>query len=171
MGGVHVSFDTLVASVPVADSRFESYYEGNVTLDALGISLPPAARVLEMAAPFPKLAVDVLAEVLTPEGYLLGDDRDTPALLRRWWQVNDMDTTVRLAITEALVQGSAYFVIGEGTSDAPRITAHPRRGMSVRRDHMGRVVEAVRQYGPHDERHAAHYQAGRTDYYRRDGGR
>ena len=171
MGGVHVSFDTLVASVPVADSRFESYYEGRVTLDALGISLPPAARVLEMAAPFPKLAVDVLAEVLTPEGYLLGDDRDTPALLRRWWQVNDMDTTVRLAITEALVQGSAYFVIGEGTSDAPRITAHPRRGMSVRRDHMGRVVEAVRQYGPHDERHAAHYQAGRTDYYRRDGGR
>ena len=123
MGGVHVSFDTLVASVPVSDSRFESYYEGNVTLDALGISLPPAARVLEMAAPFPKLAVDVLAEVLTPEGYLLGDDRDTPALLRRWWQVNDMDTTVRLAITEALVQGSAYFVIGEGTSDAPRITA------------------------------------------------
>lgn len=171
MGGVHVSFDTLVASVPVSDSRFESYYEGRVTLDALGISLPPAARVLEMAAPFPKLAVDVLAEVLTPEGYLLGDDRDTPALLRRWWQINDMDTTVRLAITEALVQGSAYFVIGEGTSDAPRITAHPRRGMSVRRDHMGRVVEAVRQYGPPDERHAAHYQAGRTDYYRRDGGR
>lgn len=171
MGGVQVSFDTLVASVPVADSRFESYYEGNVTLDALGISLPPAARVLEMAAPFPKLAVDVLAEVLTPEGYLLGDDRETPALLRRWWQINDMDTTVRLAITEALVQGSAYFVIGEGTSDAPRITAHPRRGMSVRRDHMGRVVEAVRQYGPPDERHAAHYRAGRTDYYRRDGGR
>ena len=169
MGDVHVSFDTLVASVPVSDSRFESYYEGNVTLDALGISLPPAARVLEMAAPFPKLAVDVLAEVLTPEGYLLGDDRDTPALLRRWWQVNDMDTTVRLAITEALVQGSAYFVIGEGTSDAPRITAHPRRGMSVRRDHMGRVVEAVRQYGPPDERHAAHYQAGQTDYYRHNG--
>ena len=81
-----------------------------------------------------------------------------------------MDTTVRLAITEALVQGSAYFVIGEGTSDAPRITAHPRRGMSVRRDHMGRVVEAVRQYGPPDERHAAHYQAGQTDYYRHDGG-
>lgn len=171
MGGVHMSFDTLAASVPVSDSKFESYYEGEVTLDALGISLPPAARVLEMAAPFPKLAVDVLAEVLTPEGYLLGDDRDTPALLRRWWQVNDMDTTVRLAITEALVQGSAYFVIGEGTSDAPRITAHPRRGMSVRRDHMGRVVEAVRQYGPPDERHAAHYQSERTDYYRRDGGR
>ena len=37
MGGVHVSFDTLVASVPVSDSRFESYYEGEVTLDALGI--------------------------------------------------------------------------------------------------------------------------------------
>ena len=101
MGGVQVSFDTLVASVPVSDSRFESYYEGNVTLDALGISLPPAARVLEMAAPFPKLAVDVLAEVLTPEGYLLGDDRETPALLRRWWQVNDMDTTCLLYTSDA----------------------------------------------------------------------
>ena len=32
MGGVHVSFDTLVASVPVADSRFESYYEGRLVL-------------------------------------------------------------------------------------------------------------------------------------------
>lgn len=171
MGGVHVTFDALVATIPSSDSRFESYYEGEVTLDALGISLPPAARVLEMAAPFPKLAVDVLAEVLTPEGYLLGDDRETPALLRRWWQINDMDTTVRLAITEALVQGAAYFVVGEGTSSAPRITAHPRKGMSVRRDHMGRVTEAVRQYGPADERHAAHYRAGQTDYYRHDGGR
>ena len=36
---------------------FESYYEQTRRLDALGISIPPEARVLEIQAPFAKMAV------------------------------------------------------------------------------------------------------------------
>ena len=54
MGGVHVSFDTLVASVPVADSRFESYYEGEVTLDALGISVASCGACVGDGCPVPE---------------------------------------------------------------------------------------------------------------------
>ena len=162
-----MSFDTLLrrSGEVFGISKLEGYYEGKRRLDALGVTLPPQVRLLEMVAPFPKLAIDVLAEVLTPEGYLLGDDDETPALLRRWWQANDLDTVVRLAIVEALVQGQAYLIVGPGDGEVPRVTAHRRIGMAVEYDHMGRVSEALRRYRVGDRRYAAHYLPGLTRYY------
>ena len=120
-----MSFDSLLRQAGVGKvAEYEGYYEGTTRLDSLGVSLPPAVRVLEMAAPFPKMAVDVLAEVLNPEGYLLGDDAETPKLLRKWWSANNLDTQVKLGITEALVQGSAYFIVGPGKNGIPRISVH-----------------------------------------------
>lgn len=167
MDGVCVSFSDLIDSVSNADTKFDKYYEGEVTLDALGISLPPAARVLEMAAPFPKLAVDVLAESLNPEGYLLGDDKETPRTLRRWWQINNLNTTVKLGIVEALIMGISYFVIGKsGTgSNVPRITVHGPKDIAVRYDHFGRVAEAVHVYHNGITEGAVHYLPGRNEYY------
>ena len=52
------------ANPPVNYRKYETYYEGKSRLDALGVTLPPQMRVLEQMAPFPKLAVDVLTEVL-----------------------------------------------------------------------------------------------------------
>lgn len=157
--------------MPLHFTELEGYYEGTVTLDALGVSLPPQVRVLEQVAPFPKFAVDVLAEVLNPEGFILAKDRDTPELLRRWWQANDMDTSVKLAIVEALVQGQSFLIVGPGDTAAgiPRVTAHRRAGMAVEYDHMGRVAEAVRRYRIGDQRFAAHYLPGETRYYRHAG--
>ena len=63
---------------PCANYRkYETYYEGKSRLNALGVTLPPQMRVLEQMAPFPKLAVDVLTEVLVPEGFILGDNTET----------------------------------------------------------------------------------------------
>lgn len=167
MGGVRVSFLDLVnAPQSVHRQKYEDYYEGTVTLESLGVSLPPQVRVLEMVAPFPKMSIDVLSEVLNPEGYLLGDDAETPRLLRRWWQANDMDSTVKLAIVETLVQGAAYFVVGQGDGGVPRVTAHGPQGISVRYDHMGRVAEAVQQYSTGVGFGAVHYEPGLTTYYR-----
>ena len=128
-----MSFDSLIRRSGVAPdyTNLEGIYEGTRRLDALGVTLPPQVRVLEMVAPFPKMAIDVLAEVLTPEGFILGDDEATPRLLRRWWQANDLDSEVRLAIVEALVQGRSYLIVGPGEGDIPRITAHRRIGMAV----------------------------------------
>lgn len=69
--------------MPLKFSELEGYYEGTVHLDSLGVSLPPQVRVLEQVAPFPKFAVDVLAEVLNPEGFTLATGRKVPDLLRR----------------------------------------------------------------------------------------
>lgn len=174
-----MSFDSLVKAAgrdsdPATGVRFaklEEYYDGKVRLDAIGVSLPPKVRVLEMVAPFPRLSIDVLSEVLSPEGFILGDDADTPALLRRWWQANNLDTVSRLAIVEALVQGDAYWVVGRGTDKIPRITAHPRRGVAVSYDHMGGVAEAVMRYTAGGLRTAVHFEPGLNTYYvqRKDG--
>ena len=40
--------------------KWESYYNGEHRLDAIGVSLPPDVRILEMQVGWPKLAVDVL---------------------------------------------------------------------------------------------------------------
>lgn len=167
-----MQFDDLVrAAHGVSMNRWEAYYRGERRLDALGVTLPPEVRVLERTAPFPKLAVDVLAETLVPEGYTLDGDEETPRLLERWWQINDMDTAVHLGITEALVQGLSFFIVGYGAEDTPRITAHSRRGMAVDFDHMGEVRAAVRVWRDGDTEHAAHFRPGRTDYWARDHGR
>lgn len=161
-----MSFDSLIRKSGIGDSaKYEGYYEGNVRLDALGVSLPPAVRILEQVAPFPKIAIDVLSESLNPEGFILGDDTETPKLLRKWWQANDLDTTVKLAIVEALVQGQSYFIVGPGVNGIPRITAHRPAGMAVSYDHMGNVDEAVRRYRIGDRKFAAHYLPGETRYY------
>ena len=52
---------------------YEGYYEGKRRLDAVGISLPAKARVLEIQAPFAKMAVDVLTEILIPDGYRVAE--------------------------------------------------------------------------------------------------
>lgn len=167
MDGVCMSFDSLIRRAGVGESaKYEGYYEGTVTLDSLGVSLPPAVRVLEMVAPFPKIAIDVLSEALNPEGFILGDDAETPKLLRKWWQANDLDTAVKLAIAEALVQGRSFFIVGAGEAGIPRITAHRPAGMAVEYDHMGRVSEALRRYKMGDDKYAAHYLAGLTRYYK-----
>jgi len=164
-----MAFDDLVRRAPMVGPDFdqlERYYENEVRLDALGISLPPQARIIEMVAPFPKMAVDVLAEVLSPEGYLVQSDNGDAVteLLRTWWQANDLDTTCRMAITEALVQGEAFWLVSSD-GDSVRVTAHSARGMAVTRDAMGGVAEALRLFKANGDDMACHYLPGENDYY------
>lgn len=151
---------------PCANYRkYETYYEGKSRLNALGVTLPPQMRVLEQMAPFPKLAVDVLTEVLVPEGFILGDNTEIPDMLQHWWAVNDMSTQFQLAATEALVQGAAYWIVGPGKEGVPRISFVTRRGTATRLDHFGNVAEGVTLYHIDDTTYCTHYEAGRTTYY------
>ena len=151
-----------------AYQKLETYYEGEARLDALGVTLPPNMRVLELMAPFPKISIDVLTEVLNPSGFIMGEDRDVTDILRRWWSVNDMDTTINNCLTEALVQGAAYLVVGYGDDHSPRITAHDRRSVATRFDHQGNLLEAVRLYKEGEREYAAHYIPGYVIIYVRN---
>ena len=99
----------------------EAYYNGERRLAALGVSLPPNVRVLEMPVRWGKLSVDILVEALVLEGFTLADG-EPPHELRRILQANNFDTLLTLGITEALVTGSAFVVAGgRPASDIPRI--------------------------------------------------
>jgi hypothetical protein len=167
---VKMGFNELVQQAKTSSARvkkLEDIYEGKVRLESLGVSLPPQVRLLEMVSPFPKLAVDVLTEVLCPEGYILAtaQGEEIAALLRRWWQANNLDSQVRQACSEALVQGISYWIVGPGTGDIPRVTAHTRLGVAIGRDHMGRVSEGIRLYKYQDAQYATYYEPGVTSYW------
>ena len=67
---------------PANYAKWEAYYGEKHRLDAIGISLPPEARVLELVVSWPALAVDVLDEVLNIEGFALASDAEVPKKLR-----------------------------------------------------------------------------------------
>lgn len=148
---------------PAHFTTYENYYYGETHLDALGVSLPPEIRLLEMSSMWPKLAVDVLVESLVLEGFSLADG-EVPASLQRHLQRNNFDTLWPLAMTEALVQGQSFVIVGPGV-DGPRITAHSARNFSVRRDESGRIVEAVRKYRVSGVESATYYEPGKFTTY------
>lgn len=163
--GVAVSFEKMMAAFQSGAMRArvdcEAYYETTRRLNALGISLPPRARLLEIQAPFAKMAVDVLTEVLIPTGYIIADDGadDVVDLLRRTWQANDMDSQFNLAAAEAMVAGSVFWVCAPPDADHEyaAVRAYDSRHARVRIDYRGRAIEGIAVYRTPDGKKAATY--------------
>jgi hypothetical protein len=163
-----MSFDSLRAqTVPWDTWELEAYYNGVKRLAALGVSIPPEMRVLEMVAGWPRLVVEALVERLTVEGFHLATNEAFAAEASLWWQANNMDVNSILAHTEALVQGQAFGIVGPSEEgDIPRITVHPRREVRVSFNSIGRVSEAMRKYRAEDgSEWYAFYEPGYTTYY------
>ena len=156
----------------------EKYYEAEKHLDALGVTLPSDVRVLEMISSIPKLAIDVLVEVLNVDGFTLQGNSELVDTLRIWWQANNLDTEFPLAMTEALVQGQSYILVGNGDDEVPSITVHDARYVATHRNAFGKLDEAVIVFGTErdssdvdgdDSRYAAHYTPGKLRTYVEDG--
>ena len=127
---------------------YEAYYEGRKRLDAIGVSLPPNVRVLEMPVRWPKLTVDVLVRSLVLEGFTMAGG-EVPETLHRILQANNFDTLLTLTLTEALVTGRAWVVAGGSVipgSNIPRLSAHRGRDIVVKRNVFGTITEAVQTY-------------------------
>ena len=127
---------------------YEAYYGGRRRLDAIGVSLPPNVRVLEMPVRWPKLTVDVLVRSLVLEGFTMAGG-EVPPELHRILQANNFDTLLTLTLTEALVTGRAWVVAGGSVipgSNIPRLSAHRGRDITVKRDIFGTIIEAVQTY-------------------------
>ena len=142
--------------------QFETHYEGESRLDALGISLPPSARVLEIQAPFAKMAIDVLTEVLIPSGFILPDqDRDDDiALIRETWQYNNMDSQFNLAAAEAIAAGLVFWVLAPPDKDHEYATirAIDAKHGRVRIDYSGKPIEGIARYRlPNGKQGASYY--------------
>lgn len=155
------SLATKFANGAYRPKTYEKYYEGTKRLDAVGISLPRKARVLELQAPFAKMAVDVLTEILIPDGYRVADDEKSGVvdLLRKVWQYNDMDSQFSLAATEAIASGAAYWIIAppDDEHEFASIRAVDAKHARVRIDYRGNLIEGMVLYRREDGKVGATY--------------
>lgn len=150
--------------------EYEAYYETKSRLDALGISLPPKARVLEMQAPFAKMAIDVLTEVLIPTEYVVAEDGhdDDIDLLSKTWQKNNLDSQFNLGASEALASGSVYWIVAppDETHEFATVRAVDNRHARVRVDYKGDVVEGIAVYRlPDGAKGATYYTTEGVSFY------
>lgn len=149
---------------------WEAYYDGQQRLDALGVSLPPEVRVLEMPVRWPKLSIDVLVECLVLEGFKLADGPPPPEL-QKILQANNFDTLLTLGITESLIQGKAYVVAGgREDSEIPYLSVHKGSEFKVERDYQDRITRAARTYQRGPGTYKVVYEPGITSWYQVDGG-
>lgn len=156
---------------PADFDRNNAYYEGLARLDALGVTLPPQVRVLELIVNWPRLVVDSIVERMNVEGFRLAGEASTDDLMWSWWQANRLDEESMLAHLEALVQRCSFAIVGPGRDpEIPAITVHSSKGMYFRVDALSRdVVEAARTYTVDDQDWAAWYTPEFTEYYYRSG--
>lgn len=128
-------------------TRYRKYYEASPTLESLGISLPPHARLLEISSGWGRLAVDVMAESLLLDGFSTGDgsiDSELHNLLSR----GGFESELSMAIQSTLIDGAAY--IAAYTSDnGLRFKALPVDRLDVKVDTEGAVVYAKQTIGEH----------------------
>src|SRR5699024_1736093 len=121
--------------------RNEAYYEGASRLAALGVTLPPQVRVLELVVNWPRLVVDSIEERLDVEGFRLAGESQTDDRMWGWWQENHLNEESSLVHLEALLQSIAFVIVGPGADpDVPAITTHSSKGMSYRLDPVTREV-------------------------------
>lgn len=175
MDGGLVSFDTLMRGpvIPPNFTRNEAYFDGKKRLDALGVTLPPEMRVLEIVVDWPRIHVEALEERLTVEGFTIAGREQ--AAERYWdrWQANRMDRNAPLVHTEAFVQGSSYAVVGpDGPEGFARITCHSALGFTVATDRStGIVTEALQRFSDDESPAIMHYEPGKNTLYRKVNGR
>lgn len=170
-----MSFDGMMNAFSEGKYRpdsYERYYEQESRLDSLGISLPPKARVLELQAPFAKLSVDVLTEVLIPAGFIIADEGQDEALelISKTWQANDMDSQFTLAAAESIAAGACYWVVTPPDEEHAYATVHPwsARNARVRVDFQGRPVEGIVLYRlPDGEKGASYYTPEGVQFWRK----
>jgi hypothetical protein len=157
--------------------RLDAYYDGELRLAALGLSLPPEMRALQTVVNWPRVTVDALRERVKLEGFRMRGAEDTDDRLWSWWQANNLDEESALGHLESFVQGLGYVSVGydEDRPDTPIIICESARNMLADVDPRTRKVKtAVRLYD-HDvsgeARSATLYVPGRNIYFTADRGR
>lgn len=96
----------------------QAYYDADVRLRALGLSVPPEMRFLTAAVGWPSMYISSLEERLDVEDFRMGDESEGDERLRDWWQANLLDVESGPGHTETLVHGISYITVSAPNEDA-----------------------------------------------------
>lgn len=132
---------------------YNAYYDGEVRLASVGLSIPPEMRQLTTVINWPGMYVDALEERLDIEGFRAAGLPGLDDRLWEWWQANNLDDESSLGHIEAMVTGRSFIVVGfnEEDPETPLITVESPSGMTAEVDKRTRkVTAALRLYRPDD---------------------
>lgn len=149
-------------------AEVEHYYENTRRLDALGVNLPAEVRLLELRPAFASLAIDVVTEVLVPEGFTSSKlPEDVMEGIKTSWHRSNMDTAFSLAASDAMVTGAAFWVVTPGAApgEPPTVRAFSRDTAVVRLDGQDRVLEGLAVYKLDGGLGATYYLPGEVQFY------
>lgn len=140
-----------IRKATVAYNQRERVLQGKHRPALVSALMPHFQNMLHISSDAPRLAVEVLAEVLKVSGFRLTGSEDSDAesdineRLSKWWALNRMEMNFRLAVNEALGHGNAYFIVAPSLEDTsrPRITAHPSRDFYIMDEDLEGVHEAL----------------------------
>lgn len=135
------------SGIPDYDTK-EAYYDGQVRLGSMGLSLPPELSRLQIVVNWPRLAVDSLEERLDIEGFRLAGENQTISRLWEWWLQSDMPAESGRFHIEMLSQGRAYITVGiNEITGGPLYKGESVRDMIAECDpRTGAVTHAARFY-------------------------
>lgn len=126
----------------------EAYYDGQVRLQSMGLSLPPELSRLQVVVNWPRLAVDGVEERLDIEGFRLAGETATQSDLWKWWLLNDMPAESGRFHTEWLSQGRAYLTVSKRADGSAPIYKgeSPRDMIAICDPRTEAVLHAARFY-------------------------
>jgi hypothetical protein len=135
--------DALVKKVRHHDaknSELECYYEGKNRLKDLGISIPPALKLVDSVVGWAGTAVDVLEERLDFEGYI-----NDSFGLNDIYRANELDLESSLGHKDALIYGKGFVFVGRGMDGEadPLITIESPKKATAIYDLRSRRISAA----------------------------
>jgi hypothetical protein len=161
-----------------------AYYGGVQRLEQLGIAIPEELRQFITIVAWPRTYADAIVSRLRPQGFLIGGDASEE--LWRYWQENNLDYEIRMALTDMVVCARGYLCEGsrpdddevraqtpDGTNVSPLITVEsPLEMIHEWSNARRRVTTAARFYTetlPNGRREArvTYYKPNQTRWVRR----
>ncbi|NCL75678.1 phage portal protein [Rhodococcus sp. YH1] len=145
-------FDSLSDELNKLAPDFElldKYYDGQQTLQQLGLAIPPDLLQFTVIVNWPRIAVDGVNERLEQKGFRLPGADGRAQDLWNMWQRARMVEQSSMARADYQIFGRTYACIGSNEDDpsTPIVTVESPRNVITKRDpRTGKVSAALRLY-------------------------
>jgi hypothetical protein len=127
--------------------ELRAYKRGRQRLKQLGIAVPEELREFVTIVAWPGTYSDAVVSRLRPQGFTTSGELNKD--LWKWWQANDLDTEIRMGLSDMFDYGRGYLCAGrrQSNEDLPLLTVESPFQMTHEWSNRDRLVtDAVRFY-------------------------